>query len=233
MLPDCIIIGHRGAAGLVPENTLLSYQSAFEFGADMIELDAHETSDGHIVCIHDYEVDRTTDGSGYIAEMSLKEIQDLDAGQGQKIPLLSEVLDFAYGKIKVKVLDIEKRIATLVKEKRMMNNVIVSSFLHGTLQVMHEIDANIKTAVLFKKPLSNPIEYASELGAIALNPLYTIVSSELIKQAHDNEIRIFPWTINDSDTMIHFKKQGVDGIITDFPNIAIEALGYNDSTTSL
>lgn len=225
---ECIIIAHRGASGLAPENTLLAYRIAIELGADMIELDVHETNDGYLVCIHDYEVDRTTDGTGAIAELSLKELQKLDAGQHEHIPLLSEVLEHAHGKIRVnielKVTDVEKQVVQLVREKRMTDHVVVSSFLHGTLEAMHEVDPTITTAVLVSKPMEDLVEYVSDLKAKALNPLHTMVTSELINQMHNHNIQVFPWTINDSSTMLHLVRMRIDGLITDYPDIAIETL---------
>ena len=91
-IKEQIIIAHRGASGHAPENTLLSYQRALKFRAQMIELDVHETNDGELVCIHDPTVDRTTDGSGEIHRLTYKELQDLDAGEGERIPLLEDVL---------------------------------------------------------------------------------------------------------------------------------------------
>ncbi len=224
----CIIIGHRGAHGLAPENTLLSYNTAIEVGVDMIELDVHQTCDGYLVCIHDYEVDRTTNGTGFVSDLSLKELQQLDAGQNEHIPLLSEVLDLAYDKISVnielKVLDIEKQVIDLVKEKRMKDHIIVSSFLHGSLQKIHEIDEDMKTAVLINTEISDIVEYVKNLHAIALNPIYTMVTPELVTQAHEQKIHLYPWTVNDPKIMLDFAKLGIDGIITDFPNIAIATL---------
>ena len=225
---DCIIIGHRGARGLEPENTILSYQTAIHLGADMIELDVHKTKDGHLVCIHDDKVDRTTDGTGLIAEMSLKDLQQLDAGHNEHIPLLSEVLDFARNRISVnielKVLDVEKQVIDMVQERDMKNEVIVSSFLHSTLQTIHTIDEEIKTAVLISKKQDDVVQYVQNLHSVALNPLYKLVTPELISQIHAHNIKLYSWTINEPELMTDLAKKGVDGIITDFPNIAIKTL---------
>ena len=225
---DCVIIGHRGARGLEPENTLLSYQTAMRLGADMIELDVHQTNDGHLVCIHDEKVDRTTDGTGLIAEMSLKELQQLDAGHNEHIPLLSEVLDLARDRISVnielKVIDVEKQVIDMVQERDMKNEVIVSSFLHDTLQTIHTIDEEIKTAVLISKKQDDIVQYVENLHSVALNPLYKLVTPDLISQIHEHQIKLYSWTINEPKLMTDFVKMGVDGIITDFPNIAIKTL---------
>ena len=92
-------VAHRGASGSYPENTLLAFRKAVEIGADEIELDLHSTKDGHLVVMHDGTVDRTTDGTGAIAEMTLSEIKALDAGKGERVPTWEEVLDLVQGKV--------------------------------------------------------------------------------------------------------------------------------------
>ncbi|MFW9927351.1 MAG: glycerophosphodiester phosphodiesterase, partial [Candidatus Thorarchaeota archaeon] len=132
MLPR-FIIGHRGASGHAPENTFLSFEKAWNFGATMIELDVHETIDGHLVCIHDSTIDRTTNGTGKVNSLSLNEIQSFDAGLGQIVPLLDDVLTFARGKmqinIELKIGGIEEKIVSLDNDLKMTNDVLVSSFL--------------------------------------------------------------------------------------------------------
>jgi glycerophosphoryl diester phosphodiesterase len=109
-VPRPVVIGHRGSSAYAPENTLLSYETAWKMKADMVELDVHSTADGGLVCIHDEDVSRTTNGKGLVAELTLKELRRLDAGKGQKVPLLSEVLDLARGRfgvnIEIKVLNV-------------------------------------------------------------------------------------------------------------------------------
>ena len=223
-----IIIGHRGAAGLAPENTLLSFRTALNLGVHMIELDIHETIDGHLVCIHDSSVERTTDGTGNIAEMTLEELKKLDAGQGQRIPVLREVLDMARNKMKVnielKTLGVERKIVDLALSRDMIHDVLVSSFFHGTLLAIMEFNSEIRTAVLVDKPKRDLISYSKELGAFAINPRFSFVSSEMIEEAHENSINIYPWTVNDSSQMLELLRMGVDGIVTDYPNLGLAVL---------
>lgn len=225
---ECIIIGHRGAAGLAPENTLLSYRTALEMGAQMIELDIHETYDGHLVCIHDDAVDRTTNGTGVVAEMTLRELRALDAGQGEKIPLLSEVLDLARNRLQVdielKVLSVEKRVLDLVGDRDMLGSVIVSSFYHGTILAAKELNPKVATAALIASPKEELISYVVDLGADAVNPLYSLVTHDFVEEAHRRSLRVYPWTVNDVSIMVDLIRAEVDGIITDFPNIGMDAL---------
>ncbi|MBN2228480.1 MAG: glycerophosphodiester phosphodiesterase [Candidatus Thorarchaeota archaeon] len=227
-MQNCIIIGHRGAAGHAPENTLLSFQTAFEFGADMVELDIHETLDGHLVCIHDADVSRTTDGTGLVSEHTLNELRELDAGKGERIPLLSEVLSYAKNRLKVnielKTLGVEKKIIDLLVERQMINDVVISSFYHGTLLVMKELDKRVFTAALISHSQDDLINYICELGVDALNPHYEIITNEIVSQAHNHGVLIYPWTVNDIDRMFDLiRNLRVDGIITDFPDIGVKA----------
>ncbi|TFH06840.1 MAG: glycerophosphodiester phosphodiesterase, partial [Candidatus Thorarchaeota archaeon] len=142
-----LVVAHRGASGSAQENTLLAFQLAYEIGAHMIETDVQETVDGTLVCIHDYDVDRTTNGTGAIAELTYREIRDLDAGNGAKIPTLDEVLDYVRGKMKInielKVTGVEKDVLSAVKERNMISEVTISSFLHGTLISTRNLDDRI------------------------------------------------------------------------------------------
>ena len=97
------IIGHRGARGLEPENTIRSFQKALELGVDYIECDVHLTKDGHIVLIHDHTLDRTTNETGDVNDYTFEEIRKLDAGKGKKIPTLQELLDLVRGKVKIHI----------------------------------------------------------------------------------------------------------------------------------
>ncbi len=225
---DIIIIGHRGAAAHAPENTLQSFETALRMGADMVELDVQMTKDGHLVCIHDYEVDRTTNGSGQVCEMTLEEIKSLDTGRGQTIPLLSEVLDFAKGRIgvniEIKVPDVEEQLLKLVRERDMLDEVIFSSFFHSSLSIIKVLEPNAVIAVLFNSEIENVVQYAKNLNADAINPLFLITTAGLIEEAHQQGLKVFPWTINDKEIMREFFVLGVDGIITDMPGHAVNVL---------
>jgi glycerophosphoryl diester phosphodiesterase len=227
-LQERIIIGHKGAAGLAPENTLLSYTTAFELGIPMIELDIHETLDGHLVCIHDESVDRTTNGVGIVCEMTLNQLKRLDAGKGERIPLLSEVLDFARNKlrinIEIKTLGVESRLVDLVASRNMIGDVLVSSFFHGTLLAIKELNPIIKTAALINTIKPNLIPYVLELGADAVNPRFTSIRSEFVEDAHQNRLNVYAWTVNDAITMSELFRIGVDGIITDYPDIGLDVV---------
>ncbi|MHA1903057.1 MAG: glycerophosphodiester phosphodiesterase [Candidatus Thorarchaeota archaeon] len=225
LLRDVVIIAHRGASAHAPENTLLAFDKAWEIGAHMIELDVHETADNHLVVIHDHEVSRCTNGTGEVSELTYDEVRNLNAGNGQKIPSLEEVLEFAYGKIGVnielKVPDIEKRVLDLVSKKGMIDKIFISSFLHGTLNVVRNLQKSVPTSILFSKPIDDLVNYSAQLGVSSINPTYEMVDEILVSSTHSAGMKLYPWTVNDKQAMIHLLRLGVDGIITDDPELCI------------
>ncbi|MGH7791719.1 MAG: glycerophosphodiester phosphodiesterase, partial [Thermodesulfobacteriota bacterium] len=129
-------IAHRGASAYEPENTLRSFKRAMEMGAEMMELDVRFSRDGHLVIIHDKKVDRTTNGRGLVREMTLRELKNLDAGKGEKIPTLEEVFDLGKGTIRyvleLKDRGVEEEVINLVRDKGLIEDVFIASF-HGDL----------------------------------------------------------------------------------------------------
>ncbi len=223
-----IIVAHRGAPAYAPENTIQSFEKAWKLGADMIELDLRETDDGYLVCIHDSTVDRTTTGSGDVSSFTLKELKKLDAGAGQEIPLLEDVLKFARGKLQVnidlKIAGAERRIIDTITRLNMNQDVLISSFLHILLPEVREIDESIKVAILIEHVVENLASYAKDLGAYAVNPAKELTNAELVQNVHHFGIRVFPWTVNNELLMKNLFDIGVDGIITDHPDIGVKLL---------
>ncbi|MFW9848535.1 MAG: glycerophosphodiester phosphodiesterase [Candidatus Thorarchaeota archaeon] len=216
-----LVIGHKGSPIDSPENTLQSFESAINQGSDMVELDLQESSDGYLVVIHDYDVKRVSNQDGHVSEMTLHELKSLDLGDSAVIPTLEEVLDLARGRIKVnielKVSGIESAAISLVKQRGMMEDVIFSSFYHGFLLELKEIDQTATTAIVYNKPPENVVSYAIDFGAAAINPLFNNLESDTVREAHNAKLNVFPWTINDENTIEEYLKMGVDGIITDIP----------------
>ena len=223
-----IIIAHKGASGYAPENTLLSFRRALELRAHMIELDLRETLDGELVCIHDPTVDRTTNGNGEVHNLTYKELQELDAGKGEQIPLLNDVLRFASGKIKVnidlKVIEVEKKLLDLIEDHKMVQDILISSFFHGTLETIRDLSESVATAILTEVPMDELVCYALDFNANAINPHHKLVTPELIQDAHRVDLKVYPWTVNKWHTMKELLTFGVDGLITDFPDRAVDVM---------
>jgi len=220
-------IGHRGAMGYEPENTLVSFQRAIEFGVDMIELDIHLCHSGELVVIHDETVDRTTNGSGRVEDKSLAELQSLDAGFGQKVSTLIEVLNFINKRVKVNVeLKGEGTVEPLCeviqkyisKHSWSYGDFYVSAFDHYKLRKMHLLDKKIKTgALLVGRPIGLA-EFATQVNAFSVNLCYQYVDEEFIADAHRRGLKVFVWTVNEPDDIKKIIELGVDGICSNYPD---------------
>ena len=167
-------IGHRGAKAYEPENTLRSFKKALEIGVDAVELDVRKTKDKQLVVIHDADVKRTTDGKGLVSELTLKEIKEFSAEQGEKIPTLKEALDFLDKKVKIlielKEAGVEEKVLAVVLENGLQKNVIIVSFIEEALRKVRELNKEVETGLIYVKH-KNPIKAALDLKAIYLLPL--------------------------------------------------------------
>lgn len=214
-----IIFGHRGAPGYPPygENTVASFNKALKSGAGGLEFDVRRCGDGRIVVIHDETIDRTTNGRGRLADLSYEELKQFDAGFGEPIPLLSDVLDQFGGKcvlnIELKDAGLGPDIKKLLLEKRLETRVIVSAFDWNELESLRP---EVPIALLSSKS-RNLIAAARELGAMAIHPRKDIVTPALMTLAREAKLRVHVWTINEPAEISSFRSLGVDGIFSDFP----------------
>jgi len=215
-------IGHRGARGYEPENTLRSFKRAMQLGVDAVELDVRRTKDDKMIVIHDAKVDRTTNGKGLVSELTLKEIKQLVTEKGEKIPTLDEALDFLDKKVKIlielKENGLENTVTNLIQEKRLENDVIIVSFLEEALKRVRDLNEKIETALIYSRH-KNPIKAALELRANYLLPLYRFTHTSNIQKAHENGLKVIVWTINNQEEVLEYVKKGVDGIASDKPDI--------------
>lgn len=227
---------HRGASHEAPENTWAAFHLALAQRADFIELDIHQSKDGHLVIMHDETLNRTSNGSGLIKEKTLDELLSLDCGQwfsekfkGQQMPLLEEVLPWAQKEglslnIELKAGSrfyphIEKKLLSLIVQHHMKERVIVSSFDHHALQLLKSLDEEIKTGILYTAALVDPWDYAQKIKADALHPLYLTVDETLLRGAFSKGLWVNPYTVDDPAVMKQLIKAGVSAIITNEPNV--------------
>lgn len=235
-----LIFGHRGAAGSYPENTMLSFQAAKKAGADGIELDIQMTKDGELVVIHDEKIDRTTNGTGYVKDVTLAEISRLDASYrfahfkgSSYIPTLKEVLGWASQQgafivnieLKNGIIDysqIEEKTIELIYKFNLQTKVIISSFNHYSLVRCKEISSEIETAILYMEGLYKPWEYAASIGAKGLHPHYYAAKGKIILESQKRGIEVRPFTINDQQLMQQLMNENCAGFFTDFPEKAVE-----------
>jgi glycerophosphoryl diester phosphodiesterase len=223
-----LIIAHRGASGDFPENTLAAFAAAIEAGAQMCELDVRLTADEVAVVIHDATVDRTIDGQGQVASMSLAEIRPLDAGRkfgaafnGARIPTLDEVLTLAKGRcalnVELKGTGVEREVCRLVRAHGAIADTIVSSFDWDSLAAARELEPELGLGVLADKGAGAMLEAALRLRAVSVNPRYDIVRPAMVERAHGAGLKVLVWTIDEAVRMRQMIAMGVDGIMTNYP----------------
>ena len=231
--------GHRGASAYAPENTLASFNLAFDLGADGVELDVSLTKDGVPVVIHDDRVDRTTDGRGAIRDMTLAEIKRLDAGakfdakfRGEKILTLAEVLS-TVGKRGIVNIELKSgklanvgletaAIAKVIEETGAVDRVIISSFNHFALHRMHDIDARLPIGFLYfnRVPISFPYAETRPLAhPTALHPRFVVVTPGFVQWARGKKYEINTWTVDEPEEMRRLIALGVDSIMTNQPDV--------------
>ncbi len=215
-------IAHRGASAYEPENTLRSFRRAIEMGAEMMELDVRFSSDGHLVIIHDKKLDRTTNGHGLVSEMTLSELKKLDAGKGEKIPTFEEVIDLSKGKIKLVVelkdKGTEEKVIKLVKENGLIDDVFLVSFHCDLIKRAKSLEPRIRTGLIMLFSF-NTAAKGKECLADAVAPSQYFITRSMVKEVHKNGMYLFTWTVDDPKKAKKLKEMGVDGIVTNKPDL--------------
>ena len=209
-----LVIGHRGARSLAPENTLEGIRVAARCGADQVEVDVRLSRDGALVLMHDETVDRTTDGSGKVEDLDLAELKALDLS-GQKILTLHEAVaatkELGLGLVvEMKEEGLEELVADALKGSRAM----VTSFYHSSLSEVKEL-SDLKTGIIISSLPVKPVELALWAGADAIFPKR--INPRLFKEAHQHGLKVFPWTINDKEEAAWLLRLGADGLVADDP----------------
>ena len=226
-------IAHRGASAVAPSNTLAAFEKAIELGADGAELDVQLSADGVPVVIHDFTVDRTTDGSGRVAEMSLAQLRELNAGAAcgppfasQRIPTLAEVLEAVGDRL---LLNIELKSASLrddglertviaqVVRFGLGGRVLLSSFNPFALRRAKRLAPWIPLGLIYAPNLVLPLRHAWLAWLVpheARHPQHTMVSADYVAWARRHGYRVNAWTVNDPDEMRRLIPLGVDAIVT-------------------
>lgn len=237
-----LIFGHRGAMAYAPMNTLEAFELCVEQGADGIELDVHLSKDGELVILHDFTIDHTTDSTGTVTEMTLAELKTLDAGSwfdeafaGARIPTLSEVFeavgDKLYINVEIKTLSeegdgTEEAVMACIRKHDMTERVIVSSFNPYVLKRYRRIDPDMPIGYLLH-PFS--LEQAS-YGLLepddydTLHYFYEMITDDELRFARQHGKAINTWTVNEVDVAKNLVEKGVRGIITNTPDVMVEAL---------
>jgi glycerophosphoryl diester phosphodiesterase len=220
-----LVIAHRGASGHCPENTIRAIEEAIMLGSDVVEVDLKMTVDGHIVLMHDDFVDRTTNGKGRVDHMTMEQIRELDAGEGEKVPLLSEVLE-RYEESKAKfMLDVgnngfERRLVELVKSFHFEERTIFSG-VHGALALIKSLEPKLMIAPSFGRASREGVLKAVSMGAEIYNCDHRSISRDLVEMAHRSGLQIVVWVVNGIEEMKRMIEMGVDGITTNNPDVLV------------
>lgn len=239
-----LVISHRGANRYAPQNTLPAFKKACELGTDGFETDVHITKDGKIVLCHNYTIDATSDGCGEISNKTLADLKGYDFGKyfsnkfkGTEIPTIDEFLSFVET-TNITVLNIEikspkqnetaivRETLKAVHEHGLDEKLLISSFDPKLLMEAKQLDKNCKTGFLYapnSKTLLQmgwkPLKFCKEIGADAVHPHFLFVNEAYVEKAHKMGLQVNPWTVDSEKTIDKMIDLGVDGIITDFPDV--------------
>lgn len=241
-----LVLAHRGANKVAPQNTLPAFQKALDFGADGLETDVHLSKDGHIVICHNYTIDETSNGTGRVDEMTLSQLKGFDFGsyfgdefKGVSLPTLSELLDLTKSmklinieiKPPQKDSDLVKKVVEAIHQYGIVENSIVSCFDPECIRLVKEIDKNIKTGLLYEDDkLGHEImtfgvaKYCKQLNADAAHPHRKLITRKEVMELHNLGIAVNPWTVNKEEEIIRFTEWGCDALISDVPDYCIKVL---------
>ncbi len=222
------IIGHRGAAASEPENTLRAFRYALDAGAAAVEMDVQMTKDGRLAVIHDETVDRTTNGRGRVQDFTLAELQRLDAGLGEHIPALEEVVELVRGRgqllVELKQSEAASPLLRLCREHRLFEDVRAISFWHPAIKTLKEQEPRLRTGALMVGCPADPggLARAALTDTLVLN--YRYVNRELADAAHRQGLKISVWNIDDPELLAPYLALSLEAICTNRPGEMINYL---------
>ncbi|KFA57750.1 glycerophosphodiester phosphodiesterase [Mageeibacillus indolicus] len=233
------ILAHRGASAYAPENTMAAFELAHQMHADGLEIDVHLTKDQVLVVAHDEDIKRVSDGSGLIKDYTLNELRHFNFANGYsaqpfyQIPTLNEVLELVKAtgmilniELKNSIIfypELEERTLKAVHDMKLDEQIIYSSFNHYSVVKMKHLGTTSPCGLLYDSPLYMPWRYADTLGVDALHPHYkNLMIPDYVKESHARKLQVNPWTVNERNDMQRLYTLGVDSIITNHPDIALE-----------
>ena len=236
------IYAHRGASDQAPENTLEAFDLAIQMGAHGVELDVHICRDGELVVSHDESIERVSNGTGFLCDLTLKELKSLSFNrtkpeyQGTRIPTLKEVFELLRPtglginiELKNSLIEspeLERRVVEMTAREFSLDRVIFSSFNHYSMMRLKELDPSLSCGLLYEASLVSPWEYAGQLGMEALHPHYSqvITPGGFCESCHKAGIAVHTWTVNTKEEIRRVLKEGADILITNCPDVAVRLL---------
>jgi glycerophosphoryl diester phosphodiesterase len=214
-------IGHRGAAGHAPENTLAAVERGITLGVDFVEIDIQRSADGVLIALHDRKVNRTTDGKGRADALSLRELRAFDAGNGERIPTVEEVLKLAAGRtgvmLELKAGGTAGQTVRAVQRAGFANPVIYASFLHEELTDVRAMEPGAALMVLFDRLPRAPVAYAARYRPTYVGLRHDRTDRSLVEAFQRERVRVCVYTANAPEDIRRVLSFGVDGVISDFP----------------
>lgn len=221
-------IGHRGAAGYEVENTKRSIKKALELRVDMVELDVRRCASGELVVFHDARVDRITYGHGAIKKMTLAEIKNLRTWDEQQILTLPEALDFIGGRcwvnLDIKCQGVAGQLVEIIHnsvatKKWRLRQFLISSFNHRELLRIKTLEKELKIGLLYNRWVRSVLRRATRMSAYSVHFNFNYIKRTTVELLRDRGIKSFVWTVNDETSARRAYSLGVDGIISDYPDI--------------
>lgn len=207
--------------GVEPENTLRSFVAAQHAGLDVIELDLHLSKDGALVVMHDTDVDRTTDGTGPIADKTLAELRALDAGRGERVPVFEEVLDAVKSPLQAEIKDVAaaRALAEVMNDRDLAPRVEVSSFHDDAVAEIARLVPGVRTALIASRYGTDVVDRAVAAGAATVCLNIRRLTLEVVERARKADLRIIGWVVNTQDHLRLVRALELDGATTDYPEI--------------
>ncbi len=228
-----LVGGHRGNPAEHPENTLASFRSAIELGVDLVECDVHLSADGELVVIHDHTLDRTTDGTGLVVQRPLAELRRLDAGGGERLPLLAEVCELARGRVglcvEVKQIPIpypglEAKLVACLAALGMLDQTAVISFHHGSMRDIKRLEPRLAVGILEGARPIDPVSLLRSAGADIYAPHYGAMDPDLVATVHEAGGAVGVWTVDDAAAVAWCRACRPDSAFTNRPREIAPAL---------
>jgi glycerophosphoryl diester phosphodiesterase len=239
-MPQPLVIAHRGASADAPENTIAAFELALDQGADGIEIDVHLSRDEHPVVIHDFTLERTSDGAGPVRERTVRELKRLDGGgwrgrpfRGQRIQTLQEVLERFRDRTRFWIElkggsdlypGIEERVVSMIEIYEVLDRALVQSFDHVALERIRALNRDVRLGALVAHPPLPPVE-SIPAGADAVSPAVDLLSEGAVRALNEAGVGCYVWTVNEPAQMDRLVGWGVSGIITDRPGLLKARLG--------
>jgi glycerophosphoryl diester phosphodiesterase len=215
------VIGHRGCMGEAPENTLGGIRTALDRGVDGVEIDVHLTADKQLVLMHDFYVDRTTNGTGWVRDLTYDQIRKFDAGKGERVPHLEEVFDIIGDKalfIEVKCQQAEEKLLALVERAPHFNQVTFKSFDHRVVKKLKELNRGVRTACIIEGVPVHPQKLAEDALADIVSVSAYMTDKYLVDECHKYGLQAFVWCAETPEDFQKLAEMGFDFICTSFPN---------------